>query len=178
MTVAALRGRRPDALEDLLVLHGREIHAVAYLILRDRADAEDVVIETLLTALEHGRSLRDESALRPWLLRIATNRALGMRRSQARVVRLHVVPEPMGRGDVASETTGRVALLDGVADLPPRMRAAVVLRYYADLSVEDVAAALGKSPNTIKAQLQVALDRLRASLAEPVGASVPEARNA
>jgi RNA polymerase sigma factor (sigma-70 family) len=178
MTVEALRRRRPDVLEDLLALHGREIQAVAYLILRDRADAEDVVVETLLTALEHGRGLRDENALRPWLLRIATNHALGMRRSQARVVRLHVVPEPAGRDDLATETTGRVALLDGVADLPPRMRAAVVLRYYADLSVEDVATALGKSPNTIKAQLQVALDRLRASLADTVGTSVAEARNA
>ena len=58
-------------------------------------------------------------------------------------------------------STDRLALLDGVADLPLQMRAAVVLRYYADLSVDEVAAALGKSPNTIKAQLQTALDRLR-----------------
>ena len=55
------------------------------------------------------------------------------------------------------------------------MRAAVVLRYYADLSVNDVAAALGKSPNTIKAQLQTALDRLRIHLADPVGANLGEA---
>jgi DNA-directed RNA polymerase specialized sigma24 family protein len=61
-----------------------------------------------------------------------------------------------------------VALLGAVASLPIQMRAAVVLRYYADLPVEGVAAALGKSPNTIKAQLQVALDRLRHSLADPV----------
>ena len=52
------------------------------------------------------------------------------------------------------------------------MRAAVVLRYYADLSVDEVATALGKSPNTIKAQLQTALDRLRVHLAEPVGAGL------
>jgi DNA-directed RNA polymerase specialized sigma24 family protein len=58
------------------------------------------------------------------------------------------------------------------------MRAAVVLRYYADLSVEEVAAALGKSPNTIKAQLQTALDRLRLHLADPVGDRVGEARHA
>ena len=58
------------------------------------------------------------------------------------------------------------------------MRAAVVLRYYADLSVEEVATALGKSPNTIKAQLQTALDRLRIRLAEPVGASLGEAHHA
>ena len=59
-----------------------------------------------------------------------------------------------------------MALLEGIAELPVQMRAAVVLRYYADLPVDEVAAALGKSPNTIKAQLQTALDRLRAALAE------------
>ncbi len=58
------------------------------------------------------------------------------------------------------------------------MRAAVVLRYYADLSVDEVATTLGKSPNTIKAQLQTALDRLRLHLVDPIDASLPEARHA
>jgi RNA polymerase sigma-70 factor (ECF subfamily) len=177
MTVEALRRRRPEALEDLLAMYGREIQAVAWLILRDRAAAEDVVAETLLTAYDRIGSLRDEQALRSWLLRIATNHALGMRRRGARVVQLHVVPERTS-GDFRSSSTDRVALLAGLEDLPPAMRAAVVLRYYADLPVDDVAAALGKSPNTIKAQLQTALDRLRTSLADPLGASLPEANHA
>jgi RNA polymerase sigma factor (sigma-70 family) len=177
MTVEALRRRRPEAMADLLALYGKEIQGVAYLILRDKSDAEDVVAETLLTAYERAGDLRDESAFRSWLLRIATNHALGMRRGNARIVRLHVVPD-IGGGDPMPASTDRVALLDGVADLPAQMRAAVVLRYYADLSVDDVAAALGKSPNTIKAQLQTALDRLRLSLADTVGATVPEANHA
>jgi RNA polymerase sigma-70 factor (ECF subfamily) len=178
MTVEALRGRRPDVLADLLELHGREIQSVAYLILRDRADAEDVLVETLITALAHGQDLRDGTALRAWLLRIATNHALGLRRTNRRIVRLAVVPEIVGAPDPGIEAVGRIALLDGVADLPPQMRAAVVLRYYADLSVDDVAAALGKSPNTIKAQLQVALDRLRITLADQRGTSLREANHA
>jgi DNA-directed RNA polymerase specialized sigma24 family protein len=52
MTVEALRRRRPEALDDLLATYGKQIQGVAYLILRDRADAEDVVVETLLTAYE------------------------------------------------------------------------------------------------------------------------------
>jgi DNA-directed RNA polymerase specialized sigma24 family protein len=70
-----------------------------------------------------------------------------------------------------------VAILGAVATLPLQMRAAVVLRYYADLPIEGVAAALGKSPNTIKAQLQVALDRLRQSLTDPMPLST-ETRHA
>jgi RNA polymerase sigma-70 factor, ECF subfamily len=177
MTVEALRRRRPEALDGLLSLYGHQIQAVAYLILRDRADAEDVVVETLLTAFERAGDLRDEAAFKPWLMRIAVNRALGLRRGQSRVTRLHVLPE-VGGGDHGQTSTDRIALLDGVADLPAQMRAALVLRYYADLSVEEVAIALNKSPNTIKAQLQAALDRLRISLADPIGASSSEARHA
>ncbi len=93
MTVDALRQRRPEVLGELLEQFGREIGAVAYLILQDSSAAEDVVVETLLSALEHGRDLRDPDALRPWLLRIAANQALGVRRREARVVSLRVVPE-------------------------------------------------------------------------------------
>ena len=178
MTVEALRRRRPETLGDLLSAYGRELQAVAYLILRDQAEAEDIVIETLLTAFERAGSIRDERALRAWLLRVATNQALGRRRKTARLVRFESSPDSAGPGDFASESSTRMVLLAGIADLPLQMRAAVVLRYYADLSVEEIATTLGKSPNTIKAQLQTALDRLRVHLADPVGSSLGEARHA
>ncbi|MDF2735510.1 MAG: SigE family polymerase sigma factor [Chloroflexota bacterium] len=178
MTVEGLRRRRPETLGDLLETYGRELQGVAYLILRDRPAAEDVVIETLLTAFERGGSIRDERALRAWLLRVATNHALAAKRRSVRVVRLDLVPDGVASGDLGADSSTRLALLDGIAGLPIQMRAAVVLRYYADQSVDEVAATLGKSPNTIKAQLQTALDRLRVHLADPVGASLGEAFHA
>jgi RNA polymerase sigma factor (sigma-70 family) len=94
------------------------------------------------------------------------------------MIRLDFAPERMAPGNVADEAAIHVTLLNGLSTLPPAMRAAVVLRYYADLSVDEVAAALGKSPNTIKAQLQTALDRLRVNLAEPAVIPATEARHA
>ncbi len=164
-----LRQRRPQALDRLLAEHGREIQAVAYLILRDRDDASDVLAETLETAWERASSIRNPGALRPWLLRVATNRALSRRRSQGRVVTLESVPEPSA-DDLARDVSIRLSLSAAVATLPPRTRAAVALRYYADLSVEDVAAAMGTRPNTVKTQLREALTRLRAALDERQGA--------
>src|SRR4029079_12826429 len=93
MTVQALRERRIATLAGLLDAYGREIQGVACLILRDRALAEDVTIETLLTAFERGSSIRDEAAVRPWLLRVAANKALTVRRSGARIANLSVLPE-------------------------------------------------------------------------------------
>ena len=178
MTVDALRRHRPETLGDLLEAYGRELQSVAYLILRDRAAAEDVVVETLLTAFEKGGSIRDDRALRAWLIRVATNHALGQRRRSGRVVRLEVVPDRASLGDLGAEASTRVVLLDGIATLPLQMRAAVVLRYYADLSIDEIATTLDKSPNTIKAQLQTALDRLRLHLGEPGDAGYAEVRHA
>jgi RNA polymerase sigma-70 factor (ECF subfamily) len=163
MTVDALRRHRPEVLDDLLARYGRELQGVAYLVLRDRAAAEDVVVDTLLTALERGDQLRDAERLRPWLLRIATNRALGVRRSSSRVVQLHVIPDRPAR---RADEDERLTLLGCVDRLAPRMRAAVVLRYYADLSVRETAEALGTSENTVKTQLREALEQMRRALGE------------
>jgi len=176
MTVEALRGHRPEVLGDLLERYGREIQGVAYLILRDRSAAEDVVVDTLLTALERGDTLRDPDALRPWLLRIAANKALTTRRSGARVIHLELVPD---RPAHTADEDERLALLSVVGDLAPRMRAAVVLRYYADLPVRDVAEALGTSENTVKTQLHEALGQMRTALGadDAAGAGAREVRH-
>jgi RNA polymerase sigma factor (sigma-70 family) len=161
MTVQALQGHRPEVLDDLLATYGPEIQGVAYLILRDRPAAEDVVVDTLLSALEHGDKLRDPAALRAWLLRIATNQALSVRRTSARVVQLHLAQDgPAHRPD----DDLRLALLGCVDLLAPRMRAAVVLRYYADLSVRETAETLGTTENTVKTQLREALAQMRRAL--------------
>ena len=153
----------------------KEIQRVAYLILHDGAAAEDVVADTLVTALERGAGLRDAAALRPWLLRIAANHAISHRRRRLRVVTLEVMPDvPDERERLGVDD--RAALWQGVTELPLRMRAAIVLRYYADLPVEDVAVALGVSTNTVKAQLQSGLQRLRRSLGEE--APLAEVRHA
>lgn len=165
MTVEALRRGSVDVLDLLLAQYGRELQRVAYLILHDSAAAEDVVVDTLITALERGASLRDAAALRPWLLRIATNHALTYRRRRTRVVALELIPDvPDERERLGADV--RAALWQGVTALPLRTRAAIVLRYYADLPVEDIAVTLGVSTNTVKTQLQSGLQRLRRSLGD------------
>ena len=175
MTVEALRRGEPEVLADLLEQFGREIQGVAYLILRDRAAAEDVLMDTLLAALDRGSTLRDGAALRRWLLRIATNLALERQRRFGRVTWLRLMPDlPSG----AVDTTEHVALLQGLIALPVRSRAAVALHYYADLPVAEVAAVMGTSQNTVKAQLRTGLARLREFLdASAVPAIHAEATN-
>ena len=77
--------------------------------------------------------------------------------------------------DVAENVAVRAALMAALADLPPRQRACVVLRYFDDLSVTDTAAVLGCSEGTVKSQTSRALTSLRAMFdGSPVGDLVIE----
>src|SRR5688572_21577202 len=175
MTVEALRRGEPQVLAELLEQYGKEIQGVAYLILRNAADAEDVLMDTLVAALDRGSSLRDPAALRPWLLKIATNQALGRQRRFRRVTWVQLPADSPGP---VTDTTEHVALVQGLAGLPMRSRAAVVLHYYADLPVAEVAAVMGTSENTVKSQLRTGLARLREALnTSVVTASPAEATN-
>jgi RNA polymerase sigma-70 factor, ECF subfamily len=158
-----VRAGSDEALDALYARYADEIQAVAFLILRDRYAAEDVMAETLITAWRRGRDLRDGAALRPWLLKVATNHALAARRKRRDVRSLDQVE--VAAADSTGPLASRIVLMAAVDRLPVEMRAAVVLHYFADLSVEDVARALGKSPNTIKSQLRVGLGQLRAAWA-------------
>ena len=163
--VRDLRDRRPEALDRLLAEHGRRIQGVAYLILGSHADAEEVLIDTIVTAWNKIGDLREPSALGGWLLRIATRQALTRRRRVGAA--LPLMPDAAERlVGSASPSLDTVMLRDALAALPERMRAAIVLHYYADLTVDAVAATLGRSPNTIKSQLREGLVRLRRELAE------------
>lgn len=156
-----LRARRPDAIERLLDEYGRLLQAVAFHILRSHADAEEVVIDTMVTAWERIGSLRDPAALRSWLLRIAARHALARRR--------RAVPSLTLLAGAAAKTSGeadpdRMALAEALDGLPPRQRACLSLHYYAGLSVVETASVLGISPNTAKFHLKAGLERLREAL--------------
>lgn len=141
----------------MLDRYGRLIQAVAFHILRSHPDAEEVVIDTMVSAWQRIASLRESAALRPWLLRIATRHALSRRRASRPQ---HQLLATIDMGSPGPDPD-RIALRDELDRLPPRMRAVLSLHYYAGLTVDETGAALGVSPNTVKYHLKAGLGRLR-----------------
>lgn len=162
--VADLKARHPEALGELLRQHGPEIQAVAFLIVRNERDAEEILADTLLTAWRKIDSLRDPTRLRSWLLTTATRLALRRRRR----FQPHLLSLDSASNVAADEPSpiNRLALGQAIKGLPPRMRAVVALHYVADLPTAEIAAVVGRSENTVKTQLREARAKLRAALAD------------
>jgi RNA polymerase sigma factor (sigma-70 family) len=125
-------------------------------------DAEDCFQETFLAALRAYPRLRQDSNLRAWLMTIAHRKALDAHRSRRRRPEpVEVVPDRAA----AAEADGDPGVWRRVRRLPPRQRAAVVLRFVGDLPYREVALAMGSSEASARQNVRLALRRLKEEIA-------------
>jgi RNA polymerase sigma-70 factor (ECF subfamily) len=163
----------PAGLATLIQLHQRRALRVAVLITRDPLLAEDVVAEAFLTAFRRIGSFDPERPFRPWFHRVVANAALKTLHRRAREQTPDPADDLFGRlidpaPDVERcllRAEDAAELSAALARLPARQRAAVVLRYYADLNEAEIAEALGIPRGTVKSRLFNGLARLRTALA-------------
>ena len=146
-------------------------HRVAYRILGDRADAEEVAQEALARAFARWRSVADHAE--PWVARVATNLAIGRwrkRRPSLPFAEGHAAPT----ADASALALERHGLVAALARLPRRQREVVVLRYLADLPEQAVADQLGTTVGSVKQHAHRAMARLRTDLGPIVVDPAPE----
>lgn len=142
------------------------LYRTAYLLLGDHAEAEDLVQSALAKTYASWHRVRDLNAATGYARTTLVNTASSWfrRRSWRNERPSASLPDRAHDHD----PTDRTLLVSALAQLPPRQRAAIVLRYYEDLSVAQTAAALGCSEGTVKSQTSDALTRLRALLGDAV----------
>jgi RNA polymerase sigma factor (sigma-70 family) len=148
---------------------GRSLVRLARLFVDDVDAAEDLVQEAFIRLARHAHHVRPEKApayLRSIVLNLARDhnrRGLVSLRHQLTAGREVDVPDEAAERLVADER--QAAVLEAVRRLPVRQRDCVVLRYFQDLGIEDIAATLGVSPNSVKTHLKRALAHLGDRLA-------------
>ena len=149
------------------------LRRMAFLLCGDWHTAEDLLQTTLAKVFVSWHKIRRQDAVYAYATRTLVNTYLAdKRQKRAGEILTSRLPECLVEAP-ALET--RMVVLDALATLPPGGRAVVVLRYWADLSVEQTAAALGCSPGNVKSQSARALDKLRAVLGEAMAESGPPA---
>ena len=190
--IARARAGDHNAFRDLVQGHSHELQVHCYRILGSLQDAEDALQETLVSAWRNLGEFGQQSSLRTWLYKIATNRCLSMLRADSRRPRIALplpeatLPEPTGAGDAPPwlepypdvlldhlvdqrpgpearyESTEAISLafITALQLLPPRQRAALVLRDVLGYHAAEVAQMLGTTAEAVNS----ALKRARATV--------------
>jgi len=139
----------------------------AFLLTGDRHRAEDLVQTTLTKVLDRWDGIAARGDPHAYLRTVLLRTALGWRRRKWEGERpSSELPDRAEATDATATIDRRDRLRVALLGLPPRQRAAVVLRHYEDLSEADTAAVLGCSVGTVKSQTAKGLERLRALLTD------------
>jgi RNA polymerase sigma-70 factor, ECF subfamily len=165
-----LQAQRGDvrAFEQLVEPHREVMFRVAYLIVRNAADAEDAAQDALVKAWRALGRFRRDAALRPWLITIAATEARNRRRGTGRRERLALRATASSSGEAAPSpeelavaAAERRRLLEAVEQLPDAQRLVLECRYLLSLTEEETAVVLGIRRGTVKSRAARALERLR-----------------
>jgi RNA polymerase sigma-70 factor (ECF subfamily) len=166
-----------EAFATLASASSSRLYAVAALILRDREAAQDAAQEALIAAWRGIRALRDPDAWDAWLHRLVVRSCyrLARRAREVRPAELDrlAVEEPDPAREVALALADRDELERGFARLPTEQRAILVLHYYLDLPLSQVATVLGIPEGTAKSRLHRATRAMRNALQVPVTEPIP-----
>lgn len=144
------------------------LRRTAYLLCADWYLADDLVQDALARLYVHWRRIQARGDVDAYVRRMLVNGNLGMRRRARfrREVATEDVPD-LPAADPTDDGT-RELLLRALAQLRPSQRTIVVLRYWEDLSVEQTAAAIGRSSGNVKSQAARGLAHLREALGSAV----------
>ena len=181
--------RDEAAVRTIMQANNRRLYRLARGILRNDADAEDVVQETYVRAFTHLDQFRGDSSFSTWLSRIAMNEALGRLRRRRPAVELNSLPQgtleaqiiqfPLAAADdpeksMAQREIQRV-VEHAIDELPEAFRIVFITRVIEGMNVGETADILGLKPETVKTRLHRARTMLRDNVEKKIGPVVMEA---
>ena len=168
MVARALAGDE-DAFQEIVNQYSSLMLRTAWLIVKDRDIAEDVVQDALIQMWHHLPDLREAGALRPWLMRIVVNQCINFKRRLARATAF--TRQTLAEQEVdliasaADHYKGRMErdwdLAQAIENLPAKQRIVIMLHYYNGMTLPEMARGLKTSENTLKKRIQAALNNLR-----------------
>lgn len=184
-TLDGCRRGDPQAQRSLFERYRDRVYSVALHFLRgDEAGAQDVTQEVFVKVFRTITSFREDARLSTWLYRIVANTCHDELRKRKRLLYLGDVPPGFHPSVDAEEPTGvGEEVAKAIKRLSPKLRMAVLLRYYEDLSYDEIAHALNVTTGTIASRLNRAHAALAKELAHvrpggPEGEEVNHVREA
>ncbi len=162
-----------EAFRELVERHKNRVFTSIYLIVKDRARAEDLLQETFIKVVDTIRKGRynETGKFLPWILRIAHNMAIDTFRKSKRypVVMmedgnnvfdtLEFAEEPVENKKIREDTVEKLRNL--IQDLPENQRKVLIMRSYLDMSFKEIAESTGVSINTALGRMRYALINLK-----------------
>ncbi|WP_237391677.1 RNA polymerase sigma factor [Paenibacillus dendrobii] len=167
-----MKRKDEEALRMLMQLYGDDLLRTAYLLLRDRHEAEEAVQDSFIMAYERIVQLKDDTKLKSWLIRIVVNRCRMKQRTwsfrnlfpSAQMEKWLAEDQEPGPEEQLMQELKNGRLTTAIHHLSYIYREVITLHYFQEFSVNEIAEHLDLNSNTVKARLARGRNALRQAL--------------
>lgn len=161
------RGGKRDALEQYVQDHQQDFYRFAYSYVKNGDAALDVVQEAIVKGLTKAHTMRDLASIKPWFYRILVNESINYIRKN-KWLSLEET-DAVEAAALERDIPQALDLYQAVQRLEPKLKTVVLLRFFEDMKLEDIAKATDTNLNTVKSRLYTSLKRLREWIGEEEG---------
>lgn len=151
-----------NAFYNLICEHKIQMYKIAYSYFRNEQDALEAIQETTYRAFNSLQKLKQEQYFKTWLFRILINYCIDENKRKKKIIMLPVSSDI----NEAEDTDNRLEISRAISKLNSKYKSIIILKYFEDLTINDIAYILEKPVGTIKTWLNKALNELRIILSE------------
>lgn len=163
IVVAAIQGDKL-ALQQLLKQEKDKLYRMAYTYVKNEEDALEVFQQTVLKAIESIHQLKEPMYFSTWLTRICINSAITLLKKKKKLVMMDAVVERLVDNELTEDLAQRLDVADALNKLPEKYKTTLLLRFYQDFSVKQIAHILDCPEGTVKSNIHRGLSILKQNL--------------
>jgi len=154
-----------QALTTFLLNEQQKFYRLAYSYCHNPETSMDLVQSAACKALEKYTTIQNPDYMKTWFYRILINECLDYLRRSKRETVEETLPEEQSH-DPLSQQADHLDLYQAIMQLPPELKTIVLLRYFEDMTLKEIAHVTNINENTVKSRLYASLKKLRLSLKE------------
>ncbi|WP_244093956.1 sigma-70 family RNA polymerase sigma factor [Jeotgalibacillus sp. R-1-5s-1] len=152
------------ALQELLHAEKSKLYRMAFAYVRNEDEAVEIFQQTVLKCIESIHQLKKPEYFSTWLTRICINESLSVKRKGKRLNLLTELLKQPGHQDFSGTLAHGMDVKDALEALPDKYKTALMLRFYQDLSIQDIANVLDCPIGTVKTNIHRGLTSLKSKL--------------
>lgn len=148
---------------DFFKTNEEKIYKFAYGYVKNQDNALDLVHESIVKAIKKRNTIREKRYLKTWFYRILINECLGFLRKRNKVLFFEEIKdiEDLGKIDKISDNNENIDLYDAIDKLPTKLKTIIMLRFFEDMSLDEISQTIKTNLSTVKSRLYKALEVLK-----------------
>ncbi|MGL5314980.1 MAG: RNA polymerase sigma factor [Peptostreptococcaceae bacterium] len=154
--------------KEYIIENKNSFYRLAYSYVKNEDDALDIVQESICKGLAKINKLEDVNLMKPWFYRIIVNTSLDLIRKNKKYVHIEDDLENIENVESKIEIDREIDIQKAMESLPEDYKSIIILRFFEDLKISDIAQVLNENENTIKTRLYRALKLLRVEIEDNI----------